>query len=134
MLKSILDMYGKFIICQSWVNNKVYNDKLANLESISFRKFVLKFTISIKGDQRNKLCCNQKNNFVTVFYLKTYSSRGSENYYEYCKCNLIKFKPLIGSKCNTHRSKENLNQNIISLWKEYVNNLILLGYTTPNYL
>ena len=76
---------------------------------MNFKEFVSKFTISIKGDWRNKLCYNQKNHFVTIFYLKIHSSRSSKNYYKYYKYNLINFKPWIGSKYNIYGGEENSN-------------------------
>ena len=90
-------MCSKCMMHQSWVNDKVYDNNLANLESMNLREFTSKFTVSMKGDQRNKLYCNKKNNFITIFYLKSFIPT-SNKYLDFCKYLLNKIKPLISNK------------------------------------
>ena len=71
----------------------MHDNDSSNLEGMNLRDFSSRFTISSRGKRRNKLYCNQKRNYITIFYLKNYSCREGNKYDEYCKYSLIKFKP-----------------------------------------
>ena len=114
-VKSIVTMYGQRMIRDSWCSEKMYDENLSSLDTINLRDFCAKFWISQRGNLKNKIIHDKKSNFVAIFYLSKNSYLDSDNYYEYCIYNLVKFKPWIGEKESVYGGINNSNKNIINL-------------------
>ena len=127
-------MYSQQMIRDSWSSEKMYDENLSSLNTMNLRDFYAKFWIGQRGNVKNKTIYNEKSNFVAIFYPSKNSYPDSDNYYKYCMYNLVKFKPWIGEKESVYGSINNSNKNIINLWYEYVEGLVLNGERMPMYL
>ena len=54
----MLDVRGKRITCESWMNDKVCKDNSSDLKSMNLRDFSSRFTVGSRGNKIDKLCCN----------------------------------------------------------------------------
>ena len=88
-------MYGQRMIRDSWSSEKTYDENLSSLDTMNLRDFCAKFWIVQCSNMKNKIVHDEKSNFVAIFYPSKNSYPDSDNYYEYCMYNLVKFKPLI---------------------------------------
>ena len=133
-IQSIVTMYGKRMIRESWSSEKSYADNLSSLDAMNLRDFCSKFRIGQRGNLKNKIVVDKKPNFVAIFYPSKNSYPNSDDYHEYCMYNLIKFKPWIGEKESVYGGSENSKENIISLWHEHMESVTSNGHRMPNYL
>ena len=61
-------MHGQRMNRRSWINEQVYYDHVHTLEQMNLRDFCANFRIGQRGNLRNKICRDQKPNYVAIFF------------------------------------------------------------------
>eukprot|EP00957_Ditylum_brightwellii_P121728 9283251-Ditylum_brightwellii.AAC.1 len=76
------------------------------------------------GAMRNKICTHLKHKCISLFYPKFSSKPESEKYVEYCRPNLIKYRPWISALSNAWGGKNVSDDENKNYWEEYAENLL----------
>ena len=79
------------------------------------RDFFANFRVDQCRNLKNETCRDKKPNCIVIFYLSFSSLPNSDDFHEYYKYSLIKFKPLIKEKETVRGGLENANEKIMQL-------------------
>ena len=69
-----------------------------------------------------------------MFWPKISPNKAGDDYHNYCKHDLIKYKPWTGLKNTAHGGDEENKTKIINLWEEHVKSAMSSGGNPPDHM
>ena len=133
-LKTLIDLYCVRTDSSNWFNIEIFNQHENNLLQMPLRDFCKAFMVGVRGVRRNKICTHLKTNYVALFYPKYSSKPESEKYVEYCRSNLIKYRPWIGPFSTAWGGENVSDDDIKKDWEEYAESLLQQNENIPDFL
>ena len=83
--KIIVEMRGLRMDKNHWLNDDSCNHSESGLQLTTLRDFCQKHVVEASKNKRNKLCSQQKNNFVPMFCPKISPNKAGDDYHKCCK-------------------------------------------------
>ena len=134
---SILEMYMKRMKSEIWESTyefETYNHQF-EFSSMNLYEFAKTFYVRNKNGKEKRHLMNKhiKENLVIMFTPVLSADPAGDNYHEFCRLSLIKYRPFVDSVENAYNTLSE-KKDIIKCWEDFSKDLLNSGRVVPGNL